>query len=267
MDEIWFGTYGFGDYANQQPVPVIDYAFNEKTEAAKLKISTSGHNWSSGTNNTFNTGNAAEFYEATHHILINGQNRYDQHLWRNCNPNPAGCQPQSGTWIYERSGWCPGSIAMVWDFDLTNDIVAGHAELFYQFDPTYLDLCHPNHPDCVNGVTCTDCAAPDNPVLRVAGKVISFSNDEQVLTSVHSVKPMPPFEARLFPNPAYKQLTIDTDYTKGAVSVLIVNMQGQEVMYFTVEGERTVDISSLTPGVYIVKMLGGGVVTKKIVVQ
>ena len=267
VNEIWFGTYSFGDYANQQPVPVVDYTFNEKAENVKLKISTSGHNWSSGTNNTYNTGNAAEFYEATHHILINGQNRYDQHLWRTCTPNPAGCQPQNGTWSYSRSGWCPGSIAMVWDFDLTDYLSAGHAELFYQFDPSYLDLCHPNHPDCINGVTCTDCAAPDNPVLRVSGKVVSYSNDEQVLANVHDIVPEPPFEAKLYPNPANKQLTISTDYEKGAVSVLIVNMQGQEMMYFTVEGERTVDISSLAPGMYIVKMLGGGVVMEKIVVN
>lgn len=267
IDEIWFGTFSFGDYANQQPVPPVDYHFSEQAVGVKLKITTTGHNWSSGSNNTYNTGNAAEFYEATHHIYINGQNRYDQHLWRACTPNPAGCQPQSGTWTYNRSGWCPGSIGMVWDFDLTDYLSAGHSELFYQFDPTYLDLCHPNHPDCVDGVTCTECAAPDNPVLKVSGKVVSYSNDENVLTSLHEAPLALPFEAQLYPNPAFKQLTIRTDYEKGAVSVLIVNMQGHEVMYFTVEGERTIDISGLTPGIYVVKMLGGGMVTKKLIVK
>ena len=94
VQPLWFGAFDFGDYANQQPVPPVDYQFVEGAEAAKLKIMTSGHNWSSGTNNCENTGNAAEFYEATHHVIINGQNKYDQHLWRTCNPNPAGCQPQ-----------------------------------------------------------------------------------------------------------------------------------------------------------------------------
>ena len=267
VDEIWFDTYSFGDYANQQPVPVVDYHYSEQALKAKLKITTTGHNWSSGNNNSYNTGNAAEFYEATHHIFVNGQNRFEQHLWRTCAPNPAGCQPQNGTWTYERSGWCPGSIGMVWDFDLTEYLNTGHSELFYQFDPSYLDFCHPNHPDCVDGVTCTECAAPDNPILKVSGKVISYSNDENVLTNVQAFKPEPPFEALLFPNPASKQLTISTDYEKGAVSVLIVNMQGQEVMYFTVEGERTIDISSLAPGIYVVKMLGGGMITKKLIIN
>ena len=267
VDEIWFDTYSFGDYANQQPVPVVDYHYSENAVATKLTITTTGHNWSSGNNNSYNTGNAAEFLDATHHVFVDGQKKYDQHLYCACTPNPAGCQPQSGTWTYERSGWCPGSIAPVWDFDLSDYLHSGHAELFYQFDPTYLDLCHPNHPDCVDGVTCTECAAPDNPILKVSGKVISYSNDENVLTNVQAFHPKPPFEALLYPNPASKQLTISTDYEKGAVSVLVLDMHGQEVMYFTVEGERTVDISGLASGVYVVKMLGGGMVTKKLIVN
>lgn len=267
VDEIWFDMYGFGDYANQQPVPVVNYQFSDKAEAAKLKMTTTGHNWSSGQNGTYNTGNAAEFYEATHHILINGESKYDQHLWRTCNPNPANCSPQNGTWTYNRSGWCPGSIGMVCDFDLTDYISAGSAELFYQFDPTYLDYCHPNHPDCINGQTCSDCAAPDNPVLRVAGKVITFSNDEEMVLSVNPIETESSFTASLYPNPAKNLLTIKTDYDKGAVSVLVLNMQGQEVMYFTVEGQRTIDVSRLPAGVYTVKMLGGSVVTQKVVIE
>lgn len=267
VDEIWYGIFGFGDYANQQPVPMVNYQFSEDAEAAKLKLTTTGHNWSSGTNGTYNTGNAAEFYEATHHILVNGQNKYDQHLWRTCSPNPAGCQPQNGTWTYPRSGWCPGSIGLVWDFDLSEYLTAGQAELFYQFDPTYLDLCHPNHPDCVSGVTCTECAAPDNPVLRVAGKVISFSNDEDMFLGVNPVEIQPAFEANIYPNPAKQQLTISTDYEKGSVSVLVLNMVGQEVMYFTVEGQRTLDVSHLPAGIYTFKMLGGSVVTQKVVIE
>ena len=266
VDEIWFDTYSFGDYANQQPVPVVDYHFNENAVVAKLKITTTGHNWSSGTNHTYNTGNAAEFYEATHHIIIDGQNKYDQHLWRTCNPNPAGCQPQNGTWTYERSGWCPGSIGMVWDFDLSESLAAGHATLFYQFDPTYLDFCHPNHPDCVDGVTCTECAAPNNPVLKVSGKVVSFSNDENVFMGVHQPVANSSFTAKVFPNPAKGQITVSTDYEHGAVSVMMLNTWGQLVKYFTVEGERTLDVSGLPAGVYTLQLLGGSVVTKKIII-
>lgn len=267
MDEIWYGDFSFGDYANQQPVPEVDYHFNEQAASVKLQLTTTGHNWSSGTNNTYNTGNAAEFYEATHHILVNGQNQYDQHLWRSCAPNPAGCQPQNGTWSYSRSGWCPGSIGLVWDFDLSSYLNAGHAELFYQFDPTYLDLCHPNHPDCVDGVTCNECAAPDNPILRVSGKVVTYSDNENVFTGVHHTTAEPAFQVKVYPNPAQGQVTISTNYEKGAVSVMMLNAWGQVVMHFTVEGERTIDVSHLPSGVYTLQMLGGSVVTKKLIIN
>ena len=267
VDEIWYDTYSFGDYKNQQPVPTVDYHFSENALATKLKLTTTGHNWSSGTNNSYNTGNAAEFYEATHHIFVNGQSKFDQHLWRECTPNPAGCQPQSGTWIYPRSGWCPGSIGLVWDYNLSEYLSAGHAELFYQFDPTYLDFCHPNHPDCIDGVTCTECAAPDNPILKVSGKIISYSNDENIFTEIHQTTAEPPFTAVIYPNPAQGQVTIKTDYEQGAVSVMMLNTFGQMVMYFAVDGERTIDVSGLPAGVYTLQMLGGRLVTEKLIIR
>lgn len=269
IQPLWFGAYDFGDYANQQPVPTVDYHFIPTASAAKLKIMTSGHNWSSGTNNCNNTGNAAEFYEATHHVLVNGQNKYDQHLWRQCTPNPAGCQPQNGTWTYSRSGWCPGSIALVWDFDLTEYMAAGSANLFYQFDPTYLDLCHPNHPDCVDGQTCTQCSAADNPILRVSGSVVSYSNDENMLWNVNTYPSLneDPFSICITPNPAKDNMTLSTDYESGKLCVHIMNMQGQEVRNFVMRGTTTIDISDLPAGIYFVNAIGGKVITKKVVIE
>ena len=156
---------------------------------------------------------------------------------------------------------------MVWDFDLSEYLSLGRAELNYKFDPTYLDFCHPNHPDCISGVTCTECAAPSNPILKVSGKVVSFSNENGVILGIHHPTETPSFDMALVPNPAHHQLTLKTDYDKGAVSVMILNLQGQAVMYFSVEGERTIDVSPLSPGLYIVKMLGGSALTKKLLIE
>lgn len=271
VDEIWFNTYSFGDYANKQPVPIIEYTFDENTEAARLQLTTTGHNWTSGTNNTNNTGNAAEFYEATHNIHINNTKAYEQHLWRKCNPNPAACSPQNGTWTYDRSGWCPGSLAMVWDFSL-DEYLGNEMKLFYEFDPSYIDECHPNHPNCINGYTCKNCSAADNPILRVSGKVVAYTNDVNAITDVsdfyENIKEhKAPFEVGLFPNPASDALRITTDYDKGKVCVHIINMQGQEVRNFVFEGSKTINISDLAPGMYFVNVIGGQVVTKKLVVK
>ena len=77
----------------------------------------------------------------------------------------------------------------------------------------------------------------------------------------------PAFTAELYPNPAKGQFTLRTDYDKGAVSVMVLNMQGQIVATFTVEGQRTIDVSRWPAGVYTVQMLGGSMVTKKVIVE
>lgn len=268
VDEIWYGTFSFGDYANQQPVPTVNYFFDSNTEKASVKVTTTGHNWSSGQNGTYNTGNAAEFLEATHHLFVDNNKEFDQHNWENCNPNPFGCQPQNGTWTYPRSGWCPGSIAMVWDFDISSHISKGSVNLFYQFDPNYIDECHPNYPDCVNGQNdCPLCDAPDNPILRLAGKVITYSNDIEVLSDVNEQVTPEAFNVDIFPNPAQNRLNLNTDYEHGNLCVLILNAQGQIMANFAFSGSRTIDVSDWTPGVYFVQTLGGTMKTQKVVIK
>ena len=94
-----------------------------------------------------------------------------------------------------------------------------------------------------------------------------FSNDEGLLVGLHETHAEPAFTADIFPNPAKGQFTLRTDYDKGAVSVMMLNMQGQMVMFFTVEGQRTIDVSRLPAGVYTLQMLGGSLVTRKLVVE
>ncbi len=272
VQPIWFGSYDFGDYLNQQPVPEMDFEFAENAEEAHLKIITTGHNWSSSMSggSAYNTGNAAEFYEATHHVLVNGQNKFDQHLWQTCTPNPAGCSPQNGTWTYNRSGWCPGSIALVWDYDLNEYLPQGGAHLFYQFDPTYIDQCHPNYPDCQDGQnSCPHCADPDNPILRVSGMVVSRSNNESTLVAVKEYADFEkdPFTVTISPNPVKHQMTIATDYDQGKLCVHIVNAQGVEVRGFVMDKQATIDVSNLPSGLYFVSVIGGKVVTKKVIVE
>lgn len=272
IQPIWFGIYDFGDYLNQQPVPEIDYTFADGAESAKLKLITTGHNWSSAQSggSAYNTGNAAEFYEATHHVFVNGASTFEQHLWRTCSPNPAGCQPQNGTWPHNRSGWCPGSIGLVWDYDLSSYLNDGHAELFYEFDPSYIDQCHPNYPDCHDGQnSCPHCSDPDNPLLRVSGSIVSYSNNKDIITNVTTYPNVDaePFKVDIMPNPAKDNLTIATDYEHGMVCVHILNAYGVEVRGFVMEGSKTIDVSDLPAGIYFVNIIGGKMVTRKVVIE
>ena len=273
MQELWFGTYSFGDYANLCPIPTRTVEFDPCVEKANLRIVSSGHNWSSyaaGTGNAYNTGNAAEFYEATHNIKIDGAVAYTQHPWRICSPNPAGCQPQNGTWTHPRSGWCPGSIAMVWNFSLDDYLANGSADLLYEFEPTYVDECHPNYPGCVNGQNgCPYCENSENPIIRVSGKLVTYSHNTDILMEVPEQPDIDaePFQVTVTPNPARNSLTIATDYEQGKASVVIINSQGVKVKGFSVDGQRTIDVSDLPSGLYFVHIIGGKIVTRKVVIQ
>ena len=270
MNEIWYGTYSFGDYENRCPVPPRNVTFDPCVEKAKLNIVTTGHNWSSGTNGNYNTGNAAEFYEATHNININGTTVYTQHLWRQCTPNPAGCQPQNGTWTYNRAGWCPGSMGMVWNFPLDDYLQSGIPELVYEFDPDYVDECHPNYPDCVNGQNnCPNCQDSNNPILRVSSKLVTYSHRADILlgTQEHYDVEKEPFELTITPNPVKNVMTLSTDYEKGSMRVHILNSQGVEVRNFSMKGSATLDVSDLPSGLYFVYVIGGQMVTRKIIID
>lgn len=171
VDVIWRASYPFGDLSNLQPVDTAMIELDDCVESAKLSLVSTGHGWGSN-----NTGNAAEFYHAVHEIKVVGQAEWEQDLWMDCDPNPDGCTGQQGTWTYDRAGWCPGSIAMRFYYPLDDFLTQESFDLAYIFNEDYVDYCHLSNPDCVSGVTCTDCSAGSNPNYYVAGNLISYTN-------------------------------------------------------------------------------------------
>ena len=76
-----------------------------------------------------------------------------------------------------------------------------------------------------------------------------------------------PFNVTITPNPVKGQMTITTDYEYGRTSVHILNAQGVEVRGFSMNGTATIDVSELPSGIYFVNVIGGKVVTKKVIVE
>ncbi len=251
INKVWNETYPFGDYAMMQPVDGYSFSFREEAVAAKLKLLSTGHGWGD-----LNTSNAAEFYEATHNIWINGEETYEQHNWLDCNPNPDACQPQNGTWYYDRAGWCPGAIAPWFDYDLTSYISNEIIEMDYVFYEDYVDYCHPNHPDCVTGVTCDDCESGFNPHLIVASNLIVFS-DEPIVTGITpeklNTKPM----IHLAPNPTDGKFDITVITRNESVDGImhLYSMSGELLEQIYMSNITThCDFSSYAAGAYIVKV-------------
>ena len=263
MDNLWQGTYPFGDYANMQPVELYDLNLSGGIEKAYLRLMSGGFSWGET-----NTDNAAEFYEATHHIKLNGNTEFEQHLWQDCNPNPSDCQPQNGTWYHDRHGWCPGSIPILFRYDLSEWIGSSDVNLQYEFYTGYIDYCHPNHPDCVTGVTCSDCNATWNPEINVAGELITYSN-ELIITAIEDKSYVE--NITIDPNPSTGMFIISSSEELSRYSSIeIYNTAG--VLMKTLEtlsdNRMTLDLTSYSKGVYLMVLKGGkSNVTKKLVVQ
>ncbi len=260
MDVVWAGAYPFGDYENLQPCEVHTLNFAPQIEEAYLRLVCSGHGW--GDNNS---NNAAEFFETNHSIKVNGETEFVQELWQGCNPNPSNCMPQNGTWYHNRAGWCPGTIPMTFRWDLTPFINSPDMELMYEFDPDYMDYCHPHHPDCQTGVTCSDCNDMYNPNIIVAGEIVTFSNE--VIGSVK--EQVSQINLNLFPNPTSNRVE---------VSLLgVADVESAVITISTIEGKilqqhrwdvsnNVLDLSAYPQGIYILKFqCEGEQVVKKII--
>ncbi len=79
------------------------------------------------------TNAAAEFLKKEFYYKVNGINIAKQAIWKDdCGCNPI--QPQGGTWIYNRAGWCPGTVVNEYIYDLTPYIKGKKAKVDIDFE-------------------------------------------------------------------------------------------------------------------------------------
>lgn len=187
---------------------------------------------------------------------MNGTATYEQHNWNDCNPNPDGCNPQFGTWQFDRAGWCPGSIAQFFDYNASG-FIADQITLKYVFDESYVDLCHPNNPDCISGVTCDNCDGGFNPHLIVSSYLISKGSlPLGIPVGLDEVNGA--FKAfNLYPNPSTGKFNVGLDENLDQVDIVVYDQTGRSVKkqnnHFPGNNVE-VDLTSVKSGVYVVKV-------------
>jgi len=226
----------------------------------RLSADPGGFGW--GENNS---QNAAEFYNGTHNININGTTEFEQNLWQNCNPNPSGCQPQNGTWYYNRHGWCPGSMAILFQYDLSNWIDEGSVDLQFELDPSYIDYCSSNNPDCVSGTTCPNCDDTYLPNISIAAGLITYSNSP-VISAVENADQ---FEVQVLPNPSNGIFTFYMPEAYKKAEMQIYSISGVLIGNYKLSASvEVIDISLYPSGVYFANIrINGSTKTEKIIIQ
>jgi len=110
------------DYGNtadpiNNHLPAVSLTAPAATVSAEMRAIITGH----GSDNH----QCCEFDEHSMQVMQDNTSIFTQNIWRdNCGTNDL--YPQGGTWIYERSNWCPGALVMPYKYKFQN-ITAGTA--------------------------------------------------------------------------------------------------------------------------------------------
>lgn len=78
----------------------------------RLKVIQTGHGFGG------NNDNCSEFCKKSAYVKMDGDTIYKRDIWRECADIPL--YPQGGTWLYDRTNWCPGMEVEYHDYELSN---------------------------------------------------------------------------------------------------------------------------------------------------
>lgn len=88
-------------------------------ESYMVQTRSSGHNF----NGPDGTDNCAEFCRREHSLHINSEKLFAWDGWKECGDNPVF--PQGGTWLLDRTDWCPGAGVNAYYHEITNFVTPG----------------------------------------------------------------------------------------------------------------------------------------------
>ena len=113
----WYYSFDTSDINNDRLVQK-DFTMPENAKEAKVRVSMKGHGFGE------RGANCSEFCRKWYKVFVNGDKVGQSIPWRNdCDMTPV--YPQTGTWIFSRSNWCPGTESYPSDFEITKKVTPG----------------------------------------------------------------------------------------------------------------------------------------------
>jgi len=105
VQKIYDGYFGYGSTTDpiNNHLPKVKLNIPSGTQSADMRFIVSGHG--------SDANGCCEFMSHSYDVYLNGADVAHKDIWRSdCGINEL--YPQTGTWIYERSNWCPGNIVV-----------------------------------------------------------------------------------------------------------------------------------------------------------
>jgi hypothetical protein len=152
--------YDYGDPAKpvDDAVPPQTVTIPANAGAVEIRSFITGHGQG-------NLDNCAEFCAKTHSygFGLDGE-RFERRVWRDDCATTA-VQPQGGTWMYPRAGWCPGALVEPWVEDVSKAFAGSKTALVSYAPEPYENTCRPDSPMCAG---CVRGACPYDDNLHTA---------------------------------------------------------------------------------------------------
>ncbi len=223
------------------------------TSAAKIRLTTTGHGQG-------NTNNAAEFFNATHKITVNGADAFTQNLWKSdCNTN--SCSNQNGTWQYARAGWCPGQDVQPSFYDLQGLYTPGQSVSLDYVLQDYTNLLNTGYNN--SGHT--------EPFLRIHGYLITYGNSSLVSVFENLKQGI---DVNVYPNPAHDRIFVYVKTKNAGTTYLeLFDAMGKRIIlqpekHRNNEWCAEMNIQNVPSGIYFLKAnTTKGVVVKKVIIK
>jgi len=119
IKKLYQGQFNYNDTKDfeQNKMPSVDVDLPQNYDQARILVIGSGHGFD-------NDKNCAEFCKKNYFLKVNGSREASKLLWRSdCGMNPV--YPQGGTWLLDRSNWCPGSKVKTYSHEIGGKLKAG----------------------------------------------------------------------------------------------------------------------------------------------
>ncbi len=130
ITRLWNGYFGYGGATNtmNSHFPVSYDTAPASTQSATLKFIVTGHG--------SDANQCCEFMPHFYKVFMDSNQLDSVTVWRSdCGANEL--YPQSGTWLYQRSNWCPGALVYSNFHDLPGIIANSTHNCQILFDSTY----------------------------------------------------------------------------------------------------------------------------------
>lgn len=128
---IWGSGGNYSQVVTNNAIAPVEMKLDENSEMFRILTRSSGHGFSTTQEEVQRTNNCSEFCQREHSLWINDSQEFAWTGWKECGDNPV--YPQGGTWILDRTDWCPGAPVTTYRHEL-NDLVSPGEDVKFDYE-------------------------------------------------------------------------------------------------------------------------------------